>query len=87
MPKIKLENSKGLSDNSLVQLQTELEQKAAQLKGEEMIFQLSQYVQEFLHLHNKPPSKSFYDERLQRQKEKEQKDLQAKMIEENRQVN
>ncbi|RZC35247.1 Pkinase, RWD and/or tRNA-synt His domain containing protein [Asbolus verrucosus] len=85
VPKITLENGKGLSDNALFQLQNELEARTLKLKGEEMIFQLSQYVQEFLHLHNKPTSKSFYDEMLQRQKEKEEKDLQAKLMEEDRQ--
>lgn len=64
------------------QLQTELKQKAECLQGEEMIFQLCQHVEEFLHRHNKPASKSFYDEMLQRQKEKEEKDL----LEESKQV-
>lgn len=81
-----LENSKGLSYNALLELQSQLEEKIDQLKGEEMIFQLAQLVQEFLHLYNKPASKSFYDEMLQRQKEKEEKDLQAKQMEEDRQV-
>ncbi|XP_044265056.1 eIF-2-alpha kinase GCN2 [Tribolium madens] len=84
VPVLKLENSKGLSDNSLIELQKALEEKAGKLRGEEMIFQLAQHVQEFLHVHNKPSSKSFYDEMLQRQKEKEEKDLQAKLIEEDR---
>ncbi|KAJ8980157.1 hypothetical protein NQ317_014652, partial [Molorchus minor] len=85
IPKILLENAKGLSTTVVVELLQKLEQKAAELKGEEMIFQLAQYVQEFLHRHNKPTSKSFYDEMLQRQKEKEQQDLQAKQIEQDRQ--
>ena len=86
VPKIKLENSKGLSDNLLFQLQRDLERTANALKGEEMVFQLSQHVQEFLHRHNKPASKSFYDEMLQRQKEKKEKDLQERLMEEDRQV-
>ncbi|KAJ8942596.1 hypothetical protein NQ318_006226, partial [Aromia moschata] len=63
IPKIMLENSKGLSNTVLVELQEKLERKANELKGEEMIFQLAQY----------------------RQKEKEEKDLQAKQIEQDRQ--
>lgn len=86
VPTLKLENSKGLSNNSIKQLEDDLKEKALKLQGEEMIFQLAQHVQEFLHLHNKPTSKSFYDEMLQRQKEKEEKDLQAKLMEEDRQV-
>lgn len=81
-----MEQGKGLSNLVLADLQKKLEQKASELKGEEMIFQLSQFVQEFLHHHNKPSSKSFYDEMLERQKEKEQKDLQAKKSEQDRQV-
>lgn len=81
-----MENGKGLSHIVLAELHKKLEHKANELKGEEMIFQLSQFVQEFLHYHNKPSSKSFYDEMLQRQKEKEQKDLQAKKNEQDRQV-
>lgn len=86
IPKILLENSKGLSLTVLQELHDKLEKRAKELVGEEMIFQLSQYVQEFLHKHNKPTSKSFYDEMLQRQKEQQEKDLQAQKIEEDRQV-
>ncbi|KAG5896432.1 hypothetical protein JTB14_022511 [Gonioctena quinquepunctata] len=81
VPIISLKNHKGLSDTILVELQEKLVEKAEEFKGEEVIFQLSQYVQEFLHKHNKPASKSFYDEMLQRQKEKEEKDLRAKQVE------
>jgi translation initiation factor 2-alpha kinase 4 len=84
VPKIKLEHSKGLSDNSLKELQNKLEKNAEELKGEEMIFQLAQYVQEFLHGHNKPAPKSFYDEMMQRQREQEEKELQAQQMEDYR---
>ncbi|CAH1116543.1 unnamed protein product [Phaedon cochleariae] len=85
IPKILLENGKGLSNTTLVELQEILVERANEFKGEEMIFQLSQDVQEFLHKHNKPGAKSFYDEMLKRQKEKEEKDLIAKQLEENEQ--
>lgn len=81
-PTIKLENSKGLSNTLVNELLKELTEKAADLKGEEMIFQLCQHVEEFLHRYNKPTSESFYDEMLKRQKEKEEMVL----LEENRQV-
>lgn len=86
MPEIGLKNSKGLSNALVEQLQKELENEAFNLRGEEMIFQLAQYVEQFLHKHNKPSSKSFYDEMLKRQKEKEEKELEAKAREQNRQV-
>lgn len=50
-----------------------------------MIFQLAQLVQEFLHRHNKPGIKSFYEEMLNRRKEEEQKHKQAQQLEKDRQ--
>lgn len=86
VPKVFLENSKGLSVTLLSDLEDDLNQKAHKLVGQEIIFQLSQYVEEFLHRHNKPPSKSFYDEMLHRRKIEHEKDLQAQQIEQDRQV-
>lgn len=51
-----------------------------------MIFQLAQHVQEFLHKHNKPAIKSFYEEMLIRQKEEEQKHKHAEQLERDRKV-
>jgi hypothetical protein len=45
VPKIELEKSKGLSVQHIVQLQSELESLAEELKGEVMIFELAQHVQ------------------------------------------
>lgn len=45
VPKIELEKSKGLSVQQVVQLQSELEYLAEELKGEVMIFELAQHVQ------------------------------------------
>lgn len=45
VPKIELENSKGLSVQQVVQLQSELDSLAQELKGEVMIFELAQHVQ------------------------------------------
>lgn len=86
VPKLFLENSRGVSNALLTQLQDELEKKAQNMKGEEMIFQLAQHVQEFLHRHNKPGTKSFYEEMLNRQKEEEQKHKQAEQLERDRKV-
>ena len=45
VPKIELQKSKGLSVEHVVQLQSELESLAEELKGEVMIFELAQHVQ------------------------------------------
>lgn len=45
LPKIELENSKGLSVQQVVQLQSELNSLAQELRGEVMIFELAQHVQ------------------------------------------
>jgi len=45
VPKIELEKSKGLSVGHVVQLQSELESLAVELKGEVMIFELARHVQ------------------------------------------
>ena len=38
-----------------------------------MVLRLCQHIQEFLRAHNKPPSKSFYDEMLHNRQLQEQK--------------
>lgn len=81
-PKIILENSRGISNAVIAELQVQLEEKAKKLQGEEMIFQLAQYVQEFLHHHNKPGIKSFYEEMLKRQREEKK----AEQLEKDREV-
>ena len=40
---------------------------------QEMVLRLCQHIQEFLRAHNKPPSKSFYDEMLHNRQLQEQK--------------
>lgn len=79
-PKITLEKAKGLSDSVLSQLQNELNKEAYSLKGEVMVFELCQFVQGFLHEHNKPPvtaivpiSESFYDTMLKNKQLQDQK--------------
>lgn len=62
VPKLQLEDSKGLSDTLLEELLEILNKQAKELEGEVMIFELTQTVQEFLHKHNHKPRGSFYDE-------------------------
>ncbi|XP_063231098.1 eIF-2-alpha kinase GCN2 isoform X2 [Bacillus rossius redtenbacheri] len=88
-PTILLERSKGLSSEKVSQLSTELRTLAQQLVGEVMVFELAQHVQKFLHIHNKPGFKSFYEEMVLRQQElhhkqqlvrKQQEDMQRQVI-------
>ncbi|KAM5129109.1 eIF-2-alpha kinase GCN2 isoform 2-T2 [Mantella aurantiaca] len=72
-PEIKLKNVKGLSNENVNSLTSSLEELAAQLCGEVMIYQLADHVQCFLTEHNQPPTKSFHEEmlkNLQKQQEK-----------------
>lgn len=68
VPKLQLEDNKGLSDALLEQLLELLTKQAKELEGEVMIYELTQTVQEFLHKHNHKPRGSFYDE-MQKQNE------------------
>lgn len=85
VPTLILERSKGLSAAVLHQLKTELENLAQKLKGEVMVFELAQHVQKFLHLHNKPAFKSFYEEMVTRQHEQRQHQQLALKMKEDRQ--
>ncbi|KAJ9599725.1 hypothetical protein L9F63_026426 [Diploptera punctata] len=84
-PAIKLEKGKGLSSQDITRLQTELETLARELKGEVMIFELAQHVQKFLHPHNKPRFKSFYEEMLSRQEQQQQQQQLIKKQKEDKQ--
>ncbi|XP_037027743.1 eIF-2-alpha kinase GCN2 isoform X2 [Bradysia coprophila] len=75
VPKITLEQSKGLSDALIEELTKSLVDLANELKGEVMIYELAQTVQAFLHKHNKRPAGSFYDQMLL-EKLKRDEDLQ-----------
>lgn len=59
-----IEESKGLSDTQKNELLTELNELAHEKKGQEVIYDLAQRVELFLHKHNKAPSGSFYDQML-----------------------
>lgn len=75
-----------MSAGTLQDLQLQLSQKAEQLLGEVMIFELAQNVQSFLLQHNKPGFKSFYEEMLNRQKQQEQQIQKAKQKEKDREA-
>lgn len=71
-PKVSLELAKGLSDSLIEDLQNQLTAQTEEFKGQEMIYELAQTVQAFLHKHNKPPSGSFYEEMLQQRNQRDQ---------------
>lgn len=67
----------------LEELSKQLENQALKLKGEVMIYELSQTVQTFLHTHNKPPALSFYDEMITQKLKRDQEILNSKLVKEN----
>lgn len=68
-----MENNKGLSTTDILNLQNQLQNitKEMSTRGQEMILELVQHTEKFLYEHNRPATKSFYDEMLMRQKELE----------------
>lgn len=61
-----------MSDHLIEELQRQLKAQTEQLMGQEMIYELAQSAQAFLHQHNRPPTGSFYDEMLQQQTQRDQ---------------
>ncbi|KAM3870802.1 eIF-2-alpha kinase GCN2 [Diretmus argenteus] len=72
-PVLELKNAKGLSNENLQSLQSELIKLATLRCGEVMIYELADYVQGFLSEYNKPPSRSFHDEMLKNQRRQQEK--------------
>jgi hypothetical protein len=66
-PLLKLENEKGLSLELVRSLTNQLKHKAEAEKGREIVHDICVDIQEFLYLNNKPPAKSFYEQRLENQ--------------------
>ncbi|XP_053597079.1 eIF-2-alpha kinase GCN2 [Microplitis demolitor] len=83
VPHLQLKNSLGLSDEQIGVLYSEVKDLADKLKGEVMIYELSQHIQKFLHTHNKPSYESFYEEMVSRREEKIQSEMQKKQLKEN----
>lgn len=77
MPKIHLENEKGLSTDLVKALHRLLVNKASTLIGKEMIYELCNEIREFLYAHNHPPAKSFYDQRLENKINLEKEQLES----------
>ena len=75
LPKISVENEKSLSMELVKKLHKRITQKASTLLGREMVFELCQEVEVFLYEHNKPPPKSFYDQRLENQLNQEMEQI------------
>ncbi|XP_061407608.1 eIF-2-alpha kinase GCN2 isoform X1 [Lethenteron reissneri] len=67
LPEIELNNAKGLSNESVKELQAQLTTLVSELRGEVMIFQLAHHVKNFLIDLNVPPPCSFYEEMLRNQ--------------------
>ncbi|KAK2826191.1 hypothetical protein Q5P01_020405 [Channa striata] len=72
-PELELKNAKGLSNENLQTLQTELTKLATVQCGEVMIYELADHIQGFLSKHNKPPSRSFHEEMLKNQRRQQEK--------------
>nr|KAG5714446.1 hypothetical protein BaRGS_006892 [Batillaria attramentaria] len=78
VPSIILENPRGLSNFELSELKAELDQLAQQKVGEVMVLDLVQLAQQYLHSHNRPPSKSFYDEMMSNKRKQQEEQAQQK---------
>ncbi|KAI3367813.1 hypothetical protein L3Q82_026651 [Scortum barcoo] len=72
-PELELKNAKGLSNENLQTLQSELTKLAAVRCGEVMIYELADHIQGFLSEHNKPPPRSFHEEMLKNQRRQQEK--------------
>ncbi|XP_074662114.1 eIF-2-alpha kinase GCN2-like [Tubulanus polymorphus] len=73
VPAILLENPKGLSKQTVSKLHKDLVEVANQCKGQEMMYDLAHHVQNYLHEHNKPAPKSFYEEMMTNKRNQEEK--------------
>ncbi|AWP16645.1 putative eukaryotic translation initiation factor 2-alpha kinase 4 [Scophthalmus maximus] len=72
-PELELKNAKGLSNENLQNLKSEVNKLAAMRCGEVMIYELADHIQGFLSEHNKPPSSSFHEEMLKNQRRQQEK--------------
>ncbi|CAN9502229.1 unnamed protein product [Ophioblennius macclurei] len=87
-PELELKNAKGLSNENLQNLRSELNKLAVVRCGEVMIYELADHIQGFLSEHNKIPPRSFHEEMLknqQRQQEKRALEEQQRMDQQRKQ--
>ena len=76
VPQLKLLNPKGLSNQQVSELKEQLLVAAEERKGEVMILELAQFIQKFLHAHNTPTPKSFYEEMIKNNLKQQEKQAQ-----------
>ena len=80
VPEIILENTKGLSDSQMKELQDELKNLATEKVGYEVLYELAEFVRIYLHKHNLPPI-SCHDLMLKQQEdEKKKKDTEGLQV-------
>lgn len=71
VPIIDVKNDKGLSSEQISTLKKILEEEAEKCVGEETVFMLTSYIQEYLEDHNIEKPSSFYDEMVKNQRKQE----------------
>ena len=88
VPQLEVLKSKGLATSDVSQLLQELDKLSSQLCGQEMVYEIAQHVQSFLHKHNKPGFKSFHEEMIlfQQQQEQQQQQLNTMLEQKQRQA-
>ncbi|XP_031826312.2 eukaryotic translation initiation factor 2 alpha kinase Gcn2 isoform X1 [Nomia melanderi] len=84
VPHIELQNSRGLSNQQVGVLYSELVDLTTRLRGEVMIFELAQHVEKYLHKNNKPGYSSFYEEMVSRRQEKIELEMVEKQLQEDK---
>uniref|UniRef100_W8B1Y4 non-specific serine/threonine protein kinase n=1 Tax=Ceratitis capitata TaxID=7213 RepID=W8B1Y4_CERCA len=81
-PKIQLEDVQGLSDRHIKELLRRLLVESETLRGEVMIYELTQVVQSFLRRYNMPPKGSLYDQMVQENEKREKERQEMKQLKE-----
>lgn len=84
VPQIQVQRSQGLSDSQIGMLISEVEALAVTICGEVMIFELTQHVRKFLCEHNKPGTRSFYEEMMLTKQEKIKYEMEEKKLKEDK---
>ncbi|KAJ8288896.1 hypothetical protein COCON_G00015550 [Conger conger] len=72
-PVFELKNAKGLSNDNLHNLETQLTKLAADRCGEVMIYEMADFVQGFLSEHDVSPPRSFHEEMLKNQRKQQER--------------
>lgn len=80
VPRISLEESKGLTKSQIEQLTNILIELATTMLGEEMIYELAQKVEKYLYENNKRPGGSLYDQMKLDQKKRDEVQMQLQQL-------